>query len=400
MSRLKKLIEQLCPDGVEYKPLSSIASFGGGKTPSKKDPTNYEEDGHNWVTSKDVKTTVIYKTGVTISDKGARGMSLYPAGAIVMVTRSGILQKYLPIAMLGEKSTVNQDIKVILASNEVLSKYLLYALQARAVSMLSKYHKAGTVDSVDFDRIKEDAIPVPPIEVQREIVRILDSMQELDDALSEEIVARKSQLAENVDNLMNSVIERKPLSDCGILEKGKGLQKSDFSETGVGCIHYGQIYTRLGSVATKTLTFVDAEKAKKFTVVHPGDLVITVTSETTEDVCKSVAWMGDGDIVTGAHASVFRHSMNPVFASYLMQTSDFIRQKVMFAFGVKVIEMKNDDLGKIVVPCPSIDVQNEIADKLSAMQDLIENIEQELRARRKQFEYYRDKLLDFPEKVA
>lgn len=79
------------------------------------------------------------------------------------------------------------------------------------------------------------------------------------------------------------------------------MPKSDFTESGVGCIHYGQIYTHYGVWTTETISFVAAETAATLAKVYTGDLVITNTSENVEDVCKAVAWLGESQIVTGGH---------------------------------------------------------------------------------------------------
>ena len=90
-----------------------------------------------------------------------------------------------------------------------------------------------------------------------------------------------------LDNLIQELcpqgVERKRLGDIGVIVRGNGLQKKDFTESGVGCIHYGQIYTYYGTCAYKTKSFVSPELAEKLQKVNKGDLVIAVTSENVED---------------------------------------------------------------------------------------------------------------------
>ncbi len=78
------------------------------------------------------------------------------------------------------------------------------------------------------------------------------------------------------------------MGEIGTFIRGNGLQKKDFTESGVGCIHYGQIYTHYGTFATKTKSFVSPEFAKKLRKAHYGDLIIATTSENVEDVGKAV----------------------------------------------------------------------------------------------------------------
>jgi len=179
------------------------------------------------------------------------------------------------------------------------------------------------------------------------------------------------------------------------------MPKSDFSESGVGCIHYGQIYTFFGTWTDRVISSVPAEKAERLTKVDPGDLVITNTSENVLDVCKAVAWMGDNQIVTGGHASVLKHQQNPKYLSYYMQTKAFEREKRKFAAGTKVIDVSASNLAKIRIPVPPLEEQERIVailDKFDALvNDISTGLPAEIKARRQQYEYYRDRLLTFKE---
>ena len=158
------------PDSWEWARLSSIASFGGGKTPSTNDRSNYAKDGVLWVTSKDMKKERIDSTQVTLSDKGASELTLYPKGCIVMVTRSGILRRLLPVAILGRPSTVNQDQKVVIPIDSSLSDWLLRFFQGNDQRIRSDFSKNGTtVESIVFDKIRDMLIAVPSLAEQKRI---------------------------------------------------------------------------------------------------------------------------------------------------------------------------------------------------------------------------------------
>ena len=186
-------------------------------------------------------------------------------------------------------------------------------------------------------------------------------------------------------------VERKRLGDIGVIVRGNGLQKKDFTESGVGCIHYGQIYTYYGTCAYKTKSFVSPELAEKLQKVNKGDLVIAVTSENVEDVGKCVVWLGDEQIVTGAHAAIFRHNQDPKYVAYWFQTNDFFTQKKRIAKGTKVIDLTPQKLEEVTMPVPPLPVQREIVRILDNFAELTA----ELTARKKQYEYYRDTLLTF-----
>ena len=186
--------------------------------------------------------------------------------------------------------------------------------------------------------------------------------------------------------------------------RGNGLQKKDFVETGIGCIHYGQIYTYYRTFTDKTKSFVSPELAKRLVKVSKGDVVVTNTSENLEDVGKAVVWLGDEEIVTGGHATVFKPDRNKIdgkYFTYYTQTPMFSNEKRKYAKGTKVIDVSAKDMLKIRIALPSLDKQKRIVSILDKFDNLINNISiglpAELKARRQQYEYYREKLLTFNE---
>ncbi len=204
-----------------------------------------------------------------------------------------------------------------------------------------------------------------------------------------------SKLKELIDRLCPNGVEYKPLGEVGTFIRGNGLQKKDFVESGVGCIHYGQIYTYYGTSATETKSFVTEDLAKKLLQVQPGNLIIACTSENVEDVGKAVAWLGKENIVTGGHSVVFKHSLNPKYVAYFFQTENFFAQKKKYSFGAKVIDIKATDLAKIIIPVPPLEVQEEIVRILDTFSAHAAELQAELQARKEQYEYYRNLLLTF-----
>ena len=194
------------------------------------------------------------------------------------------------------------------------------------------------------------------------------------------------------------------MGDFARLVRGNGLPKTDFTESGIGAIHYGQIYTYYGPWASKTKSFVSPSTAAGLTKVDPGDIVITNTSENIDDVGKAVAWLGSEQVVTGGHATVIKHTQNAKYLAYYFQTSEFSLAKRKYTFGTKVVDMSAKNLAKIEIPLPSLEEQDRIVsilDKFDALvNDLSIGLPAELNARRKQYEYYRDHLLTFEEALA
>lgn len=210
-----------------------------------------------------------------------------------------------------------------------------------------------------------------------------------------------------MEKLLDGVaVEYLPMGhpEVGEFIRGGGLQKKDFTENGVGCIHYGQIYTHYGTCAEKTKTYVSEEFFKKARKAKTGNLVIATTSENDEDVCKAVAWLGNEEIAVSSDACIYRHKLHPKYVSYFFQTERFQKQKRPHITGTKVRRVNADDLAKlqIPIPCPdnpkkSLEIQAEIVRILDAFTALTTELTTELTTRKKQYNYYRDKLLSFEE---
>ena len=189
-------------DPWEQRKLSEVATFGGGHTPPMADPDNYEDGYVLWVTSQDVKSNYLDRTTTQITEKGAKELTLYPAGSLVMVTRSGILRHTLPVAELRKPSTVNQDIRVILPQGECCGEWLLQFFISHNKELLLEFGKTGTtVESVDFGKIKDMLLYMPSTVEQQQIGDFfakLDSLITLHQRKYDKLVILKKSMLEKM----------------------------------------------------------------------------------------------------------------------------------------------------------------------------------------------------------
>ena len=189
-------------DPWEQRKLSEVATFGGGHTPPMADPDNYEDGYVLWVTSQDVKSNYLDRTTTQITEKGAKELTLYPAGSLVMVTRSGILRHTLPVAELSKPSTVNQDIRVILPQGECCGEWLLQFFISHNKELLLEFGKTGTtVESVDFGKIKDMLLYMPSTVEQQQIgdyFAKLDSLITLHQRKYDKLVVFKKSMLEKM----------------------------------------------------------------------------------------------------------------------------------------------------------------------------------------------------------
>ncbi|EGB0927975.1 restriction endonuclease subunit S [Escherichia coli] len=210
-----------------------------------------------------------------------------------------------------------------------------------------------------------------------------------------------------LEKLLDGVeVEWLPLGELGELVRGNGLPKSDFTESGVPAIHYGQIYTFYGLSTETTKSFVSHETAKKLKKVNSGDVVITNTSENFTDVGKALVYLGKEQAVTGGHATIFKPNSTIIgkYFAYFTQTDSFANEKRKYSKGTKVIDVSASDMAKITIPIPcpgnpekSLAIQSEIVRILDKFTALTAELTAELTMRKKQYNYYRDQLLSFKE---
>lgn len=158
------------PEGWAWDRLSNLAAFSGGKTPS----TSHREfwDGEIlWVTSKDMKSKYITSSQLRLSALGVEQMQMYQPDTLLLVTRSGILRHTLPVSILKERATINQDLKAIVLYMPQLTEYIYVCLKGMEAQLLLKYTKSGTtVENINFNEFQKVLLPIPPLQEMAKII--------------------------------------------------------------------------------------------------------------------------------------------------------------------------------------------------------------------------------------
>ena len=412
-----KYIEELL-NGAEVKwmPLGEVAEIYGGLTGKSK--ADFEDGNALFVSYKNIydnyEIDVHHLDRVRVSDDERQnkieygdilftGSSETPEDVAFSSAVTTVLQKAVYLNSFSFGVRFNKGV-------ELTPEFCKHLFRGRVMRKQLKLTASGvTRFNVSKARFKRILVPIPPLAVQEEIVRILDKFTTLEAELEAELDCRKRQyeyyrnqlLSLDVINSKGNLnhVEVVTLGEIGTFVRGSGLQKKDFTPTGVGCIHYGQIYTYYGTCADKTKSFVSYEFAQKARKAKTGDLIIATTSENDEDVCKAVVWLGDDEIAVSSDACFYTHKMNPKYVAYYFQTDSFQKQKRSFITGTKVRRVNAADLAKIKIPIPPLAEQQRIVsilDKFEALTTSIsEGLPKEIALRRKQYEYYRNQLLSF-----
>ena len=387
MNRLKELIDKLCPDGVQYKKLSELCvalKKGTLKT------SDLKEDGKYPVINSGRELYGFYdefnnKNAITFAARGE--YAGYVSYFEDEFWAGGLCYPYS-----------SKDEKII------NNKFLYYYLKSKEKIIMETLVARGSIPALNKSDLDRFMIAVPPLEVQSEIVHILDDLTSLSAELSSELKARKKQYDYYKDELYSfkdKNVQHVKLKDIAEIIRGGNFQKKDFVENGKPCIHYGQIYTRYGSSANSTFTYVNDEVFNKSKQAQPNDIVMAVTSENVEDVCKCVVWCGNENIAVSGHTAIIHHNINGKYLGYYFSTSHFYKDKTKLVHGTKVMEVTPSSLNDVLIPVPDIKEQERIANLIENFDklcnDVVSGIPAEIEKRQQQYEYYRDKLMSFKE---
>ena len=306
----------------------------------------------------------------------------------MIMSCSGTMGKIAIVPDDAPKGVINQALLKITVGPEVDRKYLKYCFENTVTKQMNDNARGGAIKNVaSVAELKQTMIAVPPIEAQKRLVHVLDNFDaicsDLNVGLPAEIEARQKQYEYYRDALLTyaatgKIIPRQTdrqtdrhnaliklcqyvfgvvlvkLSDIAMITRGGNFQKKDFTDTGVPCIHYGQMYTHFGIYATEPLKYISEDVAKKSKIAVKNDIVMAVTSENVEDVCKCTAWLGNENIAVSGHTAIIHHNQNAKYLSYYFHTAMFFAQKKRLAHGTKVIEVTPNTLNDIVIPLPSL----------------------------------------------
>lgn len=222
-------------------------------------------------------------------------------------------------------------------------------------------------DGMNSKRISKEMLltyefELPSLEEQRVLADKLWAAYEVKESYKNLLAQTDKLLHAQFEKMFGERWEHKTLGEIGTFQRGGGFQKNDFVEGGIPCIHYGQIHTKFGPYISSHLTEISSDLESKVKYAAKGDLLIAITSEDEEGSCKSTAWLGNYNVAVGGHAAIFHHNMNPLFMSYYFKSSVFNAEKVKYLRGSKVIEIKPDDIAKIHVPIPPMELQKQFAE--------------------------------------
>ena len=412
MSKLDELLRELCPDGVEYKRIGDFAVCFPGATPKTTHPEYWENGTIPWMSSGEVNQEEVTFTEKKITPKGYDETStkMVPVGTVVIAlagqgkTRGKVAITRIPLC-------TNQSLCAIVVDETVISKYLFHYLRSQYARIREISSGDGTRGGLNLKMIKAYVVPVPPIEVQEEIVRILDSYTEKIDELIQnlmtEITARKTQYNYYRDKLLKAETNahKYKLGEIATVTKLAGFEFTNYvtySENG-NIIALRGLNVKNGRLDLHDVKYVDKSDFSKLerSKLHIGDMLFTYVGTVGQ-----VAIVDEEDkYYLAPNVALIRcdkEVLLPQYMKYYFQTTQFWDKQIrrlLQSSSMQNIPMEK--IRKFEIAVPPLDVQNRIVNVLDNFEricsDLNIGLPAEIEARQKQYEYYRDKLLTFAE---
>ena len=397
MDKLSTLINELCPSGIEYKTLNEIANYRRGSFPQPYGQASWYggEGAMPFVQVADVTDTfkLVDETKQTIS-KLAQPKSIFVPKGTVIVTLQGTLGR---VAITQYDSYVDRTLAIFesFKIDNIDKKYFAYQLKAK-FDVEKQHARGSTLKTITKEEFSKFAIPVPPMEVQCEIVRILDNFTELTAELTAELSARKKQYEYYRDKAIKTCKSPKyyKLEEIANIYDGTHATPK-YVNNGIPFISVENINNIYGS--TKYIT---SEAFSKYKVKPQIDDVF-MTRIGSIGTCA--IFDKQEDIAYYVSLALIRPNTNVVLSKYLKYIIESsIGRKELYKrtlINAVPIKINKGDIGKLKLPIPSINEQESIVSILDRFDklcnDISEGLPAEIEARKKQYEYYRDKLLTF-----
>ena len=405
MSKLDELLRELCPDGVEYKRFDEVCTLNARIGWQRLTKAEYMSKGdYLLITGTDFTETheIDYSTCVYVTEERYKQDSkIQLKNGDILITKDGTLGKVAQVKGLEMPATLNGGVFVVRCKDGSLeNRFILHYLLSNHFQSVVEQQKTGsTISHLTQTLFSRLMIPIPPLEIQREIVRILDNFTEL----TAELTARKTQYNYYRDYLLSYKDNVKKYTIAELADTNIGLATSVTQHkrnSGVVLIHNSDIQPN--KVVLKSIEYVSeefAEKNKK-KVLRKGDIITVHTGDVGTSAVIDDAFDGAIGFTTITTRIRDRKEITPEYLCHYLNSHQCKRDIESMTISDRN-NLNQKSYEKLTVPVPPLDVQNRIVNVLDNFEkicsDLNIGLPAEIEARQKQYEYYRDKLLTFAE---
>lgn len=397
MSKLQELIQRLCPNGVEYKKLGEVCEVV--IAPKKLNKKDYQDTGLYPIIDQGKSMIVGYTDNEEV---------LLPAKEYVLFGDHTRNIKYYD----GAFAQGADGLKILTSKDIVLARFLYYSMQCLVIEDRG-YNRHWTV-------VSPLLIPVPPLEVQEEIVRILDRFSDYAAELQAELQARKEQYeyyrnllltfnpagcaGEADDEQEGSVTTRgghsypiqwKTMGEIGKIKMCKRIMKAQTTNTG------DIPFYKIGTFGKKADAFISRELFNEYKRLYSYPRKGTILVSASGTIGRCVVYEGEDAYYQDSNIVWLDNDESIVLNTYLYHYYQIVNWNTE---GGTIKRLYNDCFASTPIPVPPLELQEKIVAVLDRFEtlvnDLSEGLPAEIAAVKEQYEYYRNRLLTFKEKTA
>lgn len=405
MNWIEKMIAEQCPNGeVEWKTLGKVCNVVRGASPRPISNFLTFNDGTPWIKIGDVGTEAKYvtQTNEFITSEGVKKSRFLRRGSFILSNSMSFGRPYI----LKIDGCIHDGwIALSDYENTLCSDYLYELLKSKKVQYYwrKKVNNGGAMSNLNSDIVSGTPIPIPPLSIQKEIVRVLDKFSELIEKTDEEIALRQKQYEYYREKLLTFEDgEKRYIEDCiEYLKTGLNPRTNFKLNTPDSILPYvtgKDIFNNRIEITDKTdkITIEAEILINRRANIEVGNILFAST--------------GTGTVGRMAYVEKYNHDWNISETLYNIKVKDFIYARFFMHYlnsynarsqyegkisKGSVPHLKISDLMRVKIPLPSLSRQQEIVATLDKFEALISKLKEERELRQKQYEYYRDNLLTF-----
>ena len=382
MNKIEKLIQDYCPEGVLYRELKEVAYIGTGSTNGNEATENGKYP--LFVRSKTVKMIDTYE---------------FDEEAIIIPGEGGIGEIFHYVN--GKYALHQRAYRISLFTEKILTKFIYYYMMANFKKFILQKAVNATVSSIRKPMIEKFTIPLLPLPVQQEIVNILDKFTQLEQELNAELETRRKQYDFYLNHLMGfegSEVEWKTLGEIAEFKYGFTDKAKD-----KGNVRFVRItdINEYGKLRDNDYKYIDLTAENEEYILSKGDLLMARTGATFG---KTMLFNENYPAVYASFLIRIRFIGEIILPDYywhFSQSSLYWNQAYELVGGGAQPQFNANALKAVKIPIPPLSEQERIVSILDKFDSLVNDttigIPAEIEARRKQYEYYRNKLLTFGE---
>lgn len=419
MSNLEELIERLCPDGVEYKEINDCTI----KVQNIKWKSYVGEDKQYIdLSSVDRERNIITETqNINADTAPSRAQQIVMKDDIILGTTRPMLKRYCIIPEKYDGEICSTGFCVLRAKTDIINPRWLYhnITTKKFFAYVEKNQQGASYPAISDTIVKAFKLPVPPLEVQREIVRILDNFTFLTAELAAELAARQKQyeyyrdllltfkpnestiLNERTNELeINAPVSWLKLGECCVVQSGGTPSKKNADYWVNGKIKWLSSSVCQNKKEVTNITGYITEEGLKHSsakIMNKGTTLIALVGATI----GKRAFLQYEAAINQNIAGIYPKNKNLLLPEYIYYISETLYEKFLGLTNGKLAMANLSFVRNLEIPVPQLEQQQRIVDILDCFDTLCNDISSglpaEIEARQKQYEYYRDKLLTFKE---